>query len=168
MGVIEYLEFEELGQLLHNIASERDRLLARLLYESGCSIAEISELKTSAVHADGTIHFAGRVATISPDLAAELLRQASTHIFHTRQTPSISPKRIQQILKPYLSRVHNGKNTPHLLRYTHIVHAYKQGISLGAICKQTGLTAVRVAQIVESINSSKNYNNFFKQKGVRA
>jgi site-specific recombinase XerD len=162
--VIEYLAPEELDRLLSSIDNQRDRLIVRLLYESGCSISEISELRTTAVHSDGAIHFADRTAQISGELAQELLKQASTHIFHTRQTQTITPKRIQQILKPYIAAVHKGKTTPHILRYTHIIHAYKQGLQLQAISRQTGLTAVRVAQIVAEVPTSKGYSALFARR----
>jgi integrase len=163
--VIEFLQREELEQLLNSIDNPRDRLLVRLLYESGCSLHEISELKANAVQADGTIHFSDRKAVISAELARELLQQASTYIFHTRQTATITPKRVQQILKPYIAAIHKGKTTPHILRYTHIVHAYKQGLQLGAISQQTGLTPVRVAQIVAEVPQAQGYGAFFKRGG---
>jgi integrase len=168
MAATEYLTREELEQLLHSITAPRDRLLVRLLYESGCSISELSDLKTSAVAHDGTVHFSDRTATISPELAGELLKQADTYIFHTRQTPNITPKRIQQILKPYIAGVHKGKVTPHILRYTHIIHAYTHGLPLAAIAEQTGLTCIRLGQIVASLPVQKGYSAFFAgKKGVR-
>jgi site-specific recombinase XerD len=165
LGVTEYLQKEELDKLIHSITNPRDRLLVRLLYESGCSVSEISELKTSAVHPDGTIHFIDRTAFISTELAQELLKQADQYIFHTRQTPTITPKRIQQILKPYIASIHKGKTTPHILRYTHIVHAYKQGLQLQVISEQTGLTPIRLAQILGDMPSQKGYGAFFRRGG---
>lgn len=162
--MIEHLALEELDRLLTSITNQRDKLIVRLLYESGCSISEISELRASAVHSDGTVQFANRKAHISSELAQELLKQADSYVFHTRQTPTITPKRIQQILKPYIAAVHRGKTTPHILRYTHIIHAYKQGLQLQAISRQTGLTAVRVAQIVAEVPASKSYNLLFRRK----
>ena len=164
----EYLSREELEQLLHSIQSPRDKLLVRFLYESGCSISELSELKTSTLHADGTLLIGSRKAVISAELAHELLKQADTYVFHTRQTPTITPKRIQQILKPYIAAVHKGKVTPHVLRYTHIVHAYTQGVPLAAISEQTGLTCVRLGQIVAELPVQRGYGTFFSgKKGVR-
>ena len=126
----EYLQKEDIDKLLSSITNERDKLLVRILYESGCTLSEITELKTNALHTDGTIQFSDRRANISPELAQELIKQAATHIFHTRQTPTITAKRIQQILKPYIANVHKGKTTPHILRYSHVIHAYKAGIPL--------------------------------------
>jgi integrase len=163
--VTEYLSREELEQLLQAVPSQRDKLLVRLLYESGCSISELSDLRTHAIHTDGTVSFGSRKAHISSDLAQELIKQASTYIFHTRQTPTITPKRIQQILKPHIASVHKGKITPHVLRYTHIVHAYQQGLPLSVISQQTGLTCVRLAQIVGELETQKNYTAFFAKRG---
>jgi integrase len=168
LGVVtEYLQREELDRILSSITNTRDRLLVRVLYETGCSLHEISELKTTNVYSDGTIQFTDRRAQISVDLAHELIKQADHYIFHTRQTPTISPKRIQQILKPHIAAVHKGKVTPHILRYTHIIHAYKQGLQLSAISAQTGLTPVRVAQIIADVPSTKSYSAFFTHKQTK-
>jgi len=161
----EYLGTNELETLFSSIQNERDKLLARFLYESGCTVSEASELKTTNVHKDGTIIFSDRTARISTNLAHSLLTQAGSYIFHTRQTPNITPKRIQQILKPYLSAVHKGKVTPHLLRYTHIMHAYERGVPLPAIASQTGLTMVRLGQILADSTSKQGYNAFFEKEG---
>lgn len=163
--MIEYLAPDELQTLLDSIPHARDKLLARFLFESGCSISELSALRSSAVHPDGTVDFGDRVSRISPDLARELLAQASTYVFHTRQTPTITPKRVQQILKPYIASLRKNKTTPHILRYTHIVHAYTQGLRLQAISEQTGITAVRVAQIVADIPTTDGYGSFFARGG---
>ena len=53
--------------------------------------------------------------------------------------------------------MHSGKTTPHVLRYTHIVHAYRQGVPIQAIGKQTGLTSVRIAQIVADVPAPRTY-----------
>ncbi len=149
--MVEYLEPEEYATFVRSIQRERDRVLAQFLYESGCTATEAALLKTHALRSDGTVTFDDRTASISPTLAHAILEQAGAHLFTSRQEDSITPKRIQQILKPYLARVHHGKTTPLLLRYTHIIHAYRQGNSLSTICEQTGLTAVRVAQILEDL-----------------
>jgi site-specific recombinase XerD len=149
--VVDYLDQESYERLLSTIEQRRDRLLAQFLYESGCTATEAAELKTNHLHRDGTLTVAGRSAKISTSLASELLEQAGSHLFTSRQEDSITPKRIQQILKPYLKRIHRGKATPLVLRYTHIIHAYLQGQSLNTICSQTGLTAVRLAQILADL-----------------
>ncbi len=156
-ALTDYLETAELEALLQIIDRTRDRLLVRFLFESGCSISEAAAIHTEALASDGTLALQGRTVIISADLARALKENAGTCLFSTRQTTTITPKRIQQILKPYLSQIHNGKTTPHVLRYTHIIHAYKQGVPIRAISNQTGLTSVRVAQIVANIPSPKRY-----------
>lgn len=158
---VEYLKQDEVGRLLNTISNLRDKLLAQFLYESGCSVSEASELRASQIHRDGKVQFREHTATISLALTHALLEGASTHIFSSRQSSSITPKRIQQILKPYLKQVHKGKTTPHLLRYSHIIHAYQQGLQLGAIANQTGLSTVRLGQIVSDITPAKGYEQFF-------
>ena len=161
----EYLQNDELEKLFASITNLRDRLLARFLYESGCTVSEASELKTTGIHSDGAVQFPDRKAVISSELAQELLKQAGSHVFHTRQTESITPKRIQQILKPYIAAVHKGKVTPHILRYTHIINAYKHGVQLHAISQQTGLTPVRLGQILADVPVQKGYGLFFEKGG---
>jgi len=127
------------------------------LFESGCSISEAAAIPTQALNDDGTLALPNRTVAIPPTLAQALKAQAGTYLFATRQTATITPKRIQQILKPYLTRIHTGKVTPHVLRYTHIIHAYRQGVSIQAISSQTGLTPVRVAQIVATVPAPARY-----------
>lgn len=155
--MVDYLDQNEYEQLLKTIEQRRDRLLAQFLYESGCTATEAAELKSSSLHSDGTLRVNGRTTTISRALTEELLAQAGSHLFSSRQEDSITPKRIQQILKPYLKTVHAGKATPLVLRYTHIIHAYLQGQSLATICSQTGLTAVRLAQILADLPADASY-----------
>lgn len=157
----EFLQKYDLERFFQSIPNERDRLLAKFLYESGCSVSEVCELKTTAVHPDGAVQFDNRRANISAELAKKLLENASTYIFSTRQAATITAKRVQQILKPYLSAVHKGKVTPHLLRYTHIIHAYNQNIPLHAISQQTGLTTIRLAQILADVPGQRGYGGFF-------
>lgn len=161
-----YLQQAEIEELLRSIPNTRDRLLAQFLYESGCSVSDVIALKSNAIHGDGTVHFSKRSAQISQQLAQELLSNAGTYIFSTRQTPTITAKRVQQILKPLLARYQKRKHTPHVLRYSHVVHAYLHGVSLHAISKQTGLSAQRLAQILEHIQG-KQYSIYFSGKGGR-
>ncbi len=149
--MVDYLDYEEYQSFISSIERERDKLVAQFLYESGCTVSELAELKTSAIRSDGTITFSDRAATISPQLAHTVLKQANAFAFSSRQDESITPKRLQQILKPHLARIRRGKVTPLVLRYTHIVHAYQQGLPLTTICKQTGLTPVRLAQILSNL-----------------
>jgi integrase len=132
--------------------------MARFLFESGCSISEAAAIRNAALSADGTLELGERTVIIAPDLASELKTQAGEYLFSTRQAATITPKRIQQILKPYITRVHKGKNTPHVLRYTHVVHAYKQGVPIRSISSQTGLSAVRIAQIVADVPPPRRYS----------
>jgi integrase len=155
--VADYLDHEELEALLRQLDRSRDRLLVRFLFESGCSISETASIASSSLSPDGVLTLPDRTVVISPSLAQDLLSQAGAFLFSSRQTQTITPKRIQQILKPHLKLVHTGKTTPHVLRYTHIVHAYKQGVPLQAISLQTGLSAARVAQIVADVPSTKAY-----------
>ena len=163
--MVDHLSTHEIQQLFTSITNQRDRLLAQFLYESGCSVSEASELKASSIHRDGSIVLKDRVVRISTTLAHALTNQANQYVFHSRQTPTITPKRIQQILKPYISAVHKGKTTPHLLRYTHIIHAHTKGIPFQLIAQQTGLTTVRLGQILADLHSTANYNAFFEKEG---
>jgi integrase len=149
--LVDYLEPESYQLLLRSIERERDRLLTELLYEAGCTTTEAAQLKREDIQTDGTVHFPDRTVPIPPALARALLEQAGSHVFTSRQQDCITPKRIQQILKPHLQKMRLHKTSPHVLRYTHIVHAYHQGRSIAAICKQTGLTTMRLAQIIAEL-----------------
>lgn len=156
-----YLQQEEVVQLLQSIPEQRDRLLAQFLYESGCSVSELTALRPAAVHTDGTVTIGNRTAHISVELARTLLSAAGTFVFGSRQAQTITAKRVQQILRPHLSAFKKSKPTPHVLRYSHIIHAYALGISLATISKQTGLGTQRLAQIVSNTTTPTPYRALF-------
>jgi integrase/recombinase XerD len=161
----------EMRVFLDSIPYARDRLMARILYETGCTISEMVGLKASdlsgkmmKLRSDPL-----RFAQISGKLAKALHEyvqgngiKGSSLIFSTRQGKGISGRRARQILEESFFKVFSKKMNPHKIRYCHIAHAYRSGVLLESIAKQVGITSYRAYRIVEEAKFSPvhDYQNF--------
>lgn len=163
----EYLTQQQLERLQALTKVPRDRLLIRTQYETGCTVSELVEIKREDLGKDH-IKVGERKSHVSKSLLEALRAYLRTHhspyVFTSRQNNSLTTKRVQQIIKQALKRLDADleKQTPHLLRYTHIVHAAKQRIPLKAIMDQTGLAEQRVSQILSELPSQEEeYGRLF-------
>lgn len=149
----EFLTQQQLSHILDSVRSLRDWLLIRVQYETGCTVSELIHIKREDIRA-GRIKTGDRTARVSTDLTRRCKEYLGTHgsdyLFPSRQSPHLTVKRIQQITKKLLKdcNIRVDKKTPHLFRYTHIIHAHEQGISMPAIMQQTGLGELRISQII--------------------
>lgn len=151
--MIEYLTQQQLHQLQARTKAPRDRLLIQTQYETGCTVSELVNLKREDLKKH-SILVDERECYVSEhlleELAVYLRRHQSSYVFTSRQQHKLTTKRVQQILKELLEELDAPiqKTTPHILRYTHIVHAAKQHIPLSSIMRQTGLAEQRLSQIL--------------------
>lgn len=148
----EYLTNQQYVRLLERATAPRDSLLLQILYETGCTITEVVEIQGSDIDAD-TISIGARQCRVSRQLSSKALAFYETHnseyLFASRQSPQISPKRAEQLVKKQLRTVSELKKpVPQVLRYSHIIWAYKQGVQLVEIARQTGLLTQRISQIL--------------------
>lgn len=166
--MVEYLTQQQLQRLRELAKAPRDALLIEVQYQTGCSVSELINIKKADV-ASGRIRIQDRVCVVTPKLTEQLLSYAKTHkspyVFATRQSPQLTQKRVQQIVKKYLRKLSCtlNKKTPHILRYTHIAHAIKQHIPFSAIKQQTGLGELRLSQLFSELseNDLQGYTEVF-------
>ncbi len=174
MESISYLGIDKINNLLHSQSSLREILIIRLLFELGCSFNELVNIRIRDIDFEhNLIRFnlgsrEKRSSKISKKTKLLILRYIQNkgiaekklvYLLSARIRP-LSTRRLNQIL----TKVLEGEN-PQILKYSHIINAYKQGISLRAIQAQVGLTRQRIIEILMSIDEtdqddySKLFNN---------
>ena len=184
---IDYLSTKEIRDLINYIDSKRDKLIVRILFETGCTVNELVNIQIKDIDFNQKlIYFPPEItkstrpkkSLISDSLASFIksyivssLRSRSNaayiekkYLFSTRQSQAMTTKRIRQILQFYGQALHFPKKlNPHVLRYSHIAHALDSGISLKSIQKQIGIEKFRLMQIYDLIMPDKDdYNKFFR------
>ncbi len=151
-------------------APERDRLILDFLYESGCTVNELVNVKvsdldpkeaTAHIRSEGNKYREERHCYISKSLAKRIERfckdkKPTSYIFDTRQSAQMTTKRIRQLVMIYLSKIHlEYKAFPQTFRYTHIIHAYQKGVPISAIEAQVGLKHTRLIQVISSLETQE-------------
>lgn len=98
---------KDMDRFMKSIGSERDRLIFRIMLETGCSLDEIPALQAEDVGRD-SITFKGvtklwaRDVPISRSLSQDIKQYCRHgHIFTTRQSRRITARRIEQLAKAY-------------------------------------------------------------------
>ena len=157
----------KISKVLEITQSARDYLVIKILFETGCSLKELVGIKASDFNID-SIRFGTRRSMVSNELSDAIsfyiqgnrLNPRSI-LLVTRQGPSISTKRIAQILDSYDLDYRS-------LRYSHIAHAYKNGLQVSAIAEQTGISETRVFQIIQELRLKGNsdYTDIFAEAAV--
>ncbi|MFC1800612.1 tyrosine-type recombinase/integrase [Nanoarchaeota archaeon] len=161
---IQHLLREEFNRLKYIIDCKRDQLILNILYETGCTVNELVNIKIKHINfRNRTIKFPPestktnkkRFSFISPALAKQIKKFSSEQkefLFSSRQSPQLTTKRVRQIIQSYSEAAGLGKINPQIIRYTHIAHALERGIPLTAIKKQIGIGRLRIVQ-VESVKT---------------
>ncbi|MEM4267558.1 MAG: site-specific integrase [Candidatus Woesearchaeota archaeon] len=163
---LRYLTYDEWERLIASVDSLRDILILRLLYETGCTVNELVHIKikdidfhrhTVKIHAENSRNHEFRETVISPKLAALIREFASKNIhseflLYTRQSKSMTTKRIRQIVQQRCVNVGIENANPQTIRYTHIAHAYQKSVPVDAIIRQVGLKRSRAIQIFSQLS----------------
>jgi site-specific recombinase XerD len=174
---IRYLNHNEFENLLNIQKNLRDELIISLLYEIGCTVNELVNIKNKNFDFDqNLLKIQGKSARnkeqryvylsdkiISSIKKFQKANLNSDFLFFSRQSPTMTTKRIRQIVQKYLKTIGIEKAGPQILRYTHIVHAYQKKIPLDAIQKQVGLKRSRAIEIfgqLPELNTKNPYKKF--------
>jgi integrase len=177
-GSIRYLTRDDWRILEKAPSSMRDSLILRILYETGCTVNELVNIKRShcdfvantvRIRPEHARNHANRVAYISERLSKDLQSYGSLHegeyILSGRQGEGLTTKRIRQLVQKYCEQCGIHDAGPQVLRYTHIVHAYQKNIPLQAIQRQVGLRrsrAIDIFQELPELGSKDAYRKFIE------
>ena len=166
---LRYLKREEWNKLVNSVFSLRDSLILSILYETGCTVSEIVNIKIKDL-TQNHISIYERKSIISPILYAKIQTYFNLEgkdrifLFYSRQSDTLTEKRVIQIVKFYSKRV-GFEVTPQILRYTHMAHAYERNIPISNIISQVGITKQRAVQIFSEMASRdqmQEYSKFYR------
>lgn len=165
---LRYLKRAEWNKLANSVFNLRDSILFLIFYETGCTVSEIVNIKTKDVTPTHIV-IDKRKSIISQSLFARIQTYISLEnkdgdfLFSSRQSDKITEKRIIQIVRFYSKRV-GFEVTPHILRYTHMAHAYECSIPISTIIAQVGITKQRAVQIFSELtikDQAQEYSKFY-------
>jgi site-specific recombinase XerD len=159
-----YLKEAELRALLEQPVRMRDRLIIKLLYETGMRVGELSALTIGDVDLDAgeiTIqrakrHEEGRKVPIINSWTKTMLRDyigtrrtRKDPLFVSNKRGPLSRRQIERLIAKYGLAVGIDKDKchPHVLRHTHAVHALKSGIDLRTLQQNLGHSSIEVTAI---------------------
>lgn len=162
--VRKYLKENELRALLEAPKRMRDRLIIKLLYETGMRVGELSGLTIGDVDLDvGEItiqhakrHREGRKVPIVNSWTRTMLRDyvgtrknRKDPLFVSNKRGPLSRRQIERLIFNYGTEVNldKDKRHPHVLRHTHAVHALKSGIDLRTLQQNLGHSSIEVTAI---------------------
>lgn len=176
---IKYLEKHELSALFKQVDDERDGLLIRLLYNTGCRVSEMCLMRVEHIDfengfiripAENTKTKQSRTVWVKKELLAELddyLEKKGVSegfVFTARGGRRLSSRRVQQLVHEYaveagIQRVyaHDERGrplysvTPHTLRHTHIVDALLRKVPMSIVQKQVGHKRLTTTQIYSDV-----------------
>lgn len=163
-----YLTAEQWNQLISSVCDNRDALLLRFLYETGCSVGEVVHLRREDVdlaRCFAIIHSGHtgrkRTVTFSHELAQKLQQHLETvrakFLFSSRQSESITTKRVRQLFKSYCKKAHiHFASGPQILRYTYVFQALLRNVPLPQIQMQIGLGKSRVSSLLHELRYTEN------------
>ena len=165
---IAYFTKEELRIALDNTRSLREKLLVLCLYELGCSLKELVTIRIRDINLElKSISFSHsartrRICCISQTTAnlirrhiedQNLLLRKLAYLFSSSHGGHMSVRRVNQIVTDILTRSgFKDRANPQVLKYSHIINAYKQHVPVSAIQRQVGLTRQRLIAILVEVD----------------
>lgn len=159
-----YLKQEELKALLEAPRRMRDRLIIKLLYETGMRVGELAALTIGDVDLEAgeiTIqeakrHKEGRKVPLINSWTKTMLRDyigtrkiRKDPLFVSNKRGQLSRRQIERLIWNYgeVTGLDKDKRHPHVLRHTHAVFALKSGIDLRTLQQNLGHSSIEVTAI---------------------
>ncbi|MBN1678316.1 MAG: tyrosine-type recombinase/integrase [Candidatus Thermoplasmatota archaeon] len=159
-----YLKQDELKNLLEAPRRMRDRLIIKLLYETGMRVGELCSLTIGDVDLESgeiTIqeakrHREGRKVPLVNSWTKTMLRDyigtrkvRKDPLFMSNKRGPLSRRQVERLIWNYGERIglDKDKRHPHVLRHTHAVHALKSGIDLRTLQQNLGHSSIEVTAI---------------------
>jgi site-specific recombinase XerD len=159
-----YLKQDELRGLLEAPRRMRDRLIIKLLYETGMRVGELCSLTIGDVDLESgeiTIqeakrHKEGRKVPLVSSWTKSMLRDyigtrkiRKDPLFISNKRGQLSRRQVERLVWNYGETIglDKDKRHPHVLRHTHAVHALKSGIDLRTLQQNLGHSSIEVTAI---------------------
>ena len=159
-----YLKQDELRALLEAPKRMRDRLIIKLLYETGMRVGELTALTIGDVDLEAgeiTIqeakrHEEGRKVPLVNSWTKTMLRDyigtrktRKDPLFVSNKRGPLSRRQVERLISNYGARIglDKDKRHPHVLRHTHAVYSLKSGIDLRTLQQNLGHSSIEVTAI---------------------
>jgi site-specific recombinase XerD len=159
-----YLKQDELKALLEAPKRMRDRLIIKLLYETGMRVGELTALTIGDVDLEAgeiTIqqakrHEEGRKVPLVNSWTKSMLRDyigtrkiRKDPLFVSNKRGPLSRRQVERLIGNYgqMIGLDKDKGHPHVLRHTHAVYALKSGIDLRTLQQNLGHSSIEVTAI---------------------
>jgi integrase len=155
------LSSTQVKALLNAHSNKRNNLLIRVLFELGCTVSELVNIKVEDINTNSIrVGKQKRSVELSIELREEIQDYlkafpSSGFLFSTRQSPKIDVRRVQQLVRIYV------KHKPTELRHARIAELAKEnGIKeLKNICGLKGLKIKSILKNDEIQRLQKNISN---------
>lgn len=159
-----YLKQDELKALLEAPKRMRDRLIIKLLYETGMRVGELATLTIGDVDLEAgeiTIqqakrHKEGRKVPLVNSWTKSMMRDyigtrkmRKDPLFVSNKRSPLSRRQIERLISNYgeMIGLEKDKRHPHVLRHTHAVYSLKSGIDLRTLQQNLGHSSIEVTAI---------------------
>ena len=159
-----YLKQDELKALLEAPRRMRDRLIIKLLYETGMRVGELTALTIGDVDLESgeiTIqqakrHEEGRKVPLINSWTKSMLhdyigtrKNRRDSLFVSNKRSPLSRRQVERLISKYGEAIglDKDKRHPHVLRHTHAVYALKSGIDLRTLQQNLGHSSIEVTAI---------------------
>jgi site-specific recombinase XerD len=159
-----YLKQDELKALLEAPRRMRDRLIIKLLYETGMRVGELTALTIGDVDLESgeiTIqqakrHEEGRKVPLVNSWTKSMLRDyigtrknRRDSLFVSNKRSPLSRRQVERMISKCGESIglDKDKRHPHVLRHTHAVYALKSGIDLRTLQQNLGHSSIEVTAI---------------------
>jgi site-specific recombinase XerD len=173
-----YLKDAELKALLEAPTKLRDKLLLKLLYETGMRIGEVSALNISDVDFEsGCIsiqrakrHKEGRIVPLVNSWTVSMLRayigsRRYGPVFMSQKGNALSRRQIEALFDKYakIANLDEDKSHPHVLRHSHAVSALKAGLDLNTLKENLGHTDIQTTAIYTGLDPADRISEYRKK-----
>ena len=159
----------------------RDRLIIKLMYETGVRVGELAALTIGDVDLESgeiTIqqakrHREGRKVPIVNSWTKTMLRDyigtrknRKDPLFVSNKRGALSRRQIERLVHNYGTEVglDKDKRHPHVLRHTHAVHALKSGIDLRTLQQNLGHSSIEVTAIYLTMDIDDRKEEYSKHR----